>query len=517
MALEVASILDEFIVKPEWLEKSTHALNSSLSSVKVSPGYNIMVTIAGRSYVVTSDANGQLAVSVVPNYAHCIAKALARANCRITVDPAALKQMDEQNVDWSKQMAQTRKMQYTGNIVSLDGLQRELGPHIARLRQTVDAAGPGAAVVQRAIEEFNSQLEANELTLADELVPNLDIFAPEDGDNTLLMYIRSWLLFSAPTSFSGNMGQSNYCAANNLLDAQSFSTRQTNSLNFEAITMMWGAVAGLGMRWKAFASQDMLGTDQLKHLLMDHTMAQNGLRYLLIPGNPPEWTTIALGYEEQVKAMQGNWPRDPDPWRFSKGKGGGSFDSSSLNFHRARDNAKEVSGMEADGHSADKSWLFPGRRVRLQGLQLHAEMNGLKGTLVEEVHSGVWHVQLDDGSGEKLIKVGNMVQIHTSVVPEKKTATPQSQQQLCLGGNWDDWTPHNMHWDEQLQCHAFDVNINGVSKPQFSIARGQAGTRKWKPGALKKWSMGTAAGMHKIKVFVVDSKIGNVEWEPRSA
>merc|ERR1719199_1606666 len=109
--------------------------------------------------------------------------------------------------------------------------------------------------------------------------------------------------------------------------------------------------------------------------------------------------------------------RNPDPWKFGKGKGGGlTVDTSNLAFHNTGSSKVQCEQPEAEGpHQAgDDSWLFAGRRVRVHGLKVHPEMNDVKGTLVEEVQPHTWHVRLDDDFGDKLLKVENMMKVHTS-------------------------------------------------------------------------------------------------------
>jgi len=52
---------------------------------------------------------------------------------------------------------------------------------------------------------------------------------------------------------------------------------------------------------------------------------------------------------------------------------------------------------------------YTGRRVRLHRLEKVPEMNGNKGTLVEELQDGNWIVRLDGGLGEKILKVDNLM------------------------------------------------------------------------------------------------------------
>merc|ERR1719491_1871247 len=63
--------------------------------------------------------------------------------------------------------------------------------------------------------------------------------------------------FSAWSTMTGNLGQSNYTAANAALDK--FPAHQRPEI--DAVTLMWGAVGGIGMRWKAFASADVLNAN----------------------------------------------------------------------------------------------------------------------------------------------------------------------------------------------------------------------------------------------------------------
>jgi hypothetical protein len=281
---------------------------------------------------------------------------------------------------------------------------------------------------------------------------------------------------------------------------------------------MWGAVVGLGMRWKAFASADMLNDrDDTKEITMDWYEAQLSLRYSVQFGIPPEWFHIskwdfATEFEMKLKElMKGGY----DPWGLNKGKGGGlTMHASDLNFR----NTKEANEFTVESDSkTTASWLFAGRRILVQGLELNPELNGTKGTLVEEVEKGVWHV-IVDGSGDKLLKEKNIAQIHTVAPVEAKEVKHQYEAHVCLAGNWDDWKLHDMQWDEESHCCVLDVKLPYVPNATFAIQRGQAATLKWKPRmSPKKWSMGPVTGAYRIKVCVKDSKIGLVEWERNAA
>jgi len=524
MALEVAAILDESVLNPNWSETSCATLNNSLSKVKVKPGYSILVTIAERSYLLTSNARGILSVTIVRQGP---AKAMARAQCRLVVHADALGKF-EQQAD-ILQMIGKRKVQFEGDTMQLKNFDTDISPHMNMLRETVEAAGPGSHVLKAAIEEHNRVLDDQEMQLKAYDPDQSQLAVPGEyfvDEQPLIMTLRSWLLFSATSTMSGNTGQANYCAANSVLDALTFSMRTTNGHNnFEPITLMWGAVGGLGMRWKAFASQDFLAQVEYD-VLMSADEARQGLTYL-VNGLACEWTAFQkfpkhpdLTWLDSMLMMLGNPnERKKDPWKWGKGKGGGLTmdESTDVCFHNTPI-SKEKEG------TAKESWLFPGRRVRIHGLSTHADWNDLKGTLVEEVKPRVWHVRLDDGMGEKLLKVENMTQVHSSVAKPQPAADITAVQAtpdvlptpMCIAGNWNDWIPQDMQWDADGKCYTFNATLGLSGASYFGVNRGEAGVKPWKTGSFKKWCMGHVNGHYQIKVFVKDCKVSEVKWEPRA-
>merc|ERR1719456_2247611 len=133
----------------------------------------------------------------------------------------------------------------------------------------------------------------------------------------------------------GNMGQANYCAANAVLDAATFSMRTSNSDNFYAVTLMWGAIGNLGMRLKAFGSQDMLALiDNTDDVLMTPMEAKDCLTYV-VDGTSPEWVGAWKNTKEYNDAFMLGWaPLRPGQHAWGKGKGGGlSFLKSDVEAH----------------------------------------------------------------------------------------------------------------------------------------------------------------------------------------
>lgn len=95
--------------------------------------------------------------------------------------------------------------------------------------------------------------------------------------------LQKSLVFSALSTFMANMGQSNYIAANQILDKMPCQQRP----EIDSIAMMWGTVGGMGMRWKAFASMDFM--NQVPDQLMSINDAQKVLHILTTKMDPPDW------------------------------------------------------------------------------------------------------------------------------------------------------------------------------------------------------------------------------------
>eukprot|EP00408_Alexandrium_pacificum_P063787 CAMPEP_0171171582 /NCGR_PEP_ID=MMETSP0790-20130122/9289_1 /TAXON_ID=2925 /ORGANISM="Alexandrium catenella, Strain OF101" /LENGTH=194 /DNA_ID=CAMNT_0011636435 /DNA_START=1 /DNA_END=581 /DNA_ORIENTATION=+ len=89
--------------------------------------------------------------------------------------------------------------------------------------------------------------------------------------------------FSALSVMTANMGQANYIASNSYLDKLPFFERP----EVDSVTLMWGAVGNIGMRWKAFASQDMLNANP--EALMSVMDAAKVLTMTTTRMDPPEW------------------------------------------------------------------------------------------------------------------------------------------------------------------------------------------------------------------------------------
>eukprot|EP00439_Symbiodinium_sp_Y106_P059933 s727_g8.t2 len=97
------------------------------------------------------------------------------------------------------------------------------------------------------------------------------------------MKLQKTVQFTAMSTMTANMGQSNYIAANSYLDKIPGMQRP----EIDAVGLMWGAVGGIGMRFKAFASEDILNATP--ELLLTIPDSCKVLCAACCTINPPEW------------------------------------------------------------------------------------------------------------------------------------------------------------------------------------------------------------------------------------
>merc|ERR1719162_902097 len=123
-------------------------------------------------------------------------------------------------------------------------------------------------------------------------------------------------------------------------------------------------------------------------------------------------------------------------------------------------------------------------------------MNNLKGTLIAEAEEGKWQVRLDGEHGDKLVKIENLMTLTGKPLTEFAGSTESGMQeharpleQYCIAGTWDDWLPHDMHWDVAQLCFLFEIDVRASAETSFAICRGKAGERKWKTRGQNSWQI----------------------------
>eukprot|EP00421_Protoceratium_reticulatum_P065286 CAMPEP_0168423166 /NCGR_PEP_ID=MMETSP0228-20121227/34168_1 /TAXON_ID=133427 /ORGANISM="Protoceratium reticulatum, Strain CCCM 535 (=CCMP 1889)" /LENGTH=198 /DNA_ID=CAMNT_0008437119 /DNA_START=45 /DNA_END=637 /DNA_ORIENTATION=+ len=197
---------------------------------------------------------------------------------------------------------------------------------------------------------------------------------------------------------AANMGQFNYISSNSYLDKLPFYERP----ELDSFTLMWGPVGAIGMRAKAFASQDMLNF--APENLMSILDASKILHMVTCRMDPPEWFNpcfFDMGSRESflkptAGVIQGEDYARPSQPLLSK-------------------EHPEPRGLQAEAMGPLGGWpglvdpmpeapdelvapleLCEGAPVELTGLP---SQSGLRGTVLKKHADGRWKVLLDGGLG----------------------------------------------------------------------------------------------------------------------
>jgi hypothetical protein len=252
--------------------------------------------------------------------------------------------------------------------------------------------------------------------------------------------VQKHVQFTAMSTMTANMGQSNYCAANSWLDKLMFYERP----ELDGVGLMWGAVGGIGMRWKAFASQDFLTSEAGQ--LLSVVESRMILYVAACCMDPPEWFT-ANHFDDYSRqgflapsagfGTGGGWKPGMAPvgWGDGWGEdalpagGAGTNWSEWKNLAAGGDKQTPPPSSTAPPAPAARgplgSWpgfakdtaagkagtseeeLQEGARVRLVGC---GSKDGSTGVLVKRAAiGGKWKVKLDDGQGHALLPQHNLV------------------------------------------------------------------------------------------------------------
>lgn len=247
--------------------------------------------------------------------------------------------------------------------------------------------------------------------------------------------VQRMVQFSALSTMTANMGQSNYIAANSWLDKMPAYERP----EVDSVTLMWGAVGNIGMRWKAFASADFLNATPEALLSIDD--ARKVLCITCTKMDPPEWYAGSFFDEWSRQGMiaptagggtGGGWRPGEDagvPSVYGYGMSPGlGIPTASRGKERATEirqgaaactesgplngwlnlhgddftSAKCGESASSDTVSVDKSTqpVCAGCRVQLNGV---GSKSGKTGLVTKQHADGKWKVLLDNGGGKALL------------------------------------------------------------------------------------------------------------------
>mmetsp|Transcript_76300 Transcript_76300/g.181448 ORF Transcript_76300/g.181448 Transcript_76300/m.181448 type:complete len:452 (+) Transcript_76300:116-1471(+) len=429
------------------------ALNAAWSDIKVSTSYNVVYTIAASSFQLTS-SEGQLQV-VALRTPQDLKKAIAACSTHVIVE----KEEDVYSLrtaDGLQKGLDTRKV-----LVNGDGSQVR-----ALCKEMVAYESKASAALRTKASQMGLQLlsdapapEKKDLSLPVDLPPGANAsIVGADGQMYAVTFegqkmhkLWQWIHFSAMSTTMGNVGQGNYCAANAFLDTVTFQARIAQSI-WQPQTYMWGAVGGIGMRLKAFGSQDMLLFAE-EDLLFTIEDAMATLRANITLQNPPEWFFGSL-FDSATKASIVGTP--------AKGEGAAVVSGEDI-IYEPSTNKLRVLPTDEQGRN----------RALRKVLQSSSKRGG-------------------DTLGAAVEPLAHII-----------------------AGTWDDWAPHNFPWDDEQQCFVFKLPIGKTGSETFSICKGKPSGRRVRSGG-KTWKVGLRdpGAVYEVRMFVKDSgSARKVEWE----
>jgi len=435
------------------------AWNKAYEGIPVNTDYTIEYYISGSAYRLTSPG-GRIKIEQVPK-----TEVLPKRDpswVRVTIaDDHTLFVLDEKEEDeaFMDKLNAQWKISVIGNQDQLNRFRKQTESHQQRIKSHIEnerAKLIATGVLQEDEQEAEQlrQALAMDAEKAKRPVPDSAIVkspAPPqkpmkdksvfDQADRHLDKVQKWLLFSAVSAMSGNMGQGNYTAGNAYLDVITWQTRQlaANSMN---TTLMWGAVANIGMRWKAFATQDFLaGTTNLFSI-------EDACKILYLTGvkeTPVEWLGAAL-FDVGAGQSQGGGYIDGGEdfiqpnhriasalgWTDKELRGLSKQGPwvSPLRETNGLLEPLEISGMSLQDEPEEQALepLEVGARVELVGWKNRTEMNGLRGTLCRQMRSGKWRVSVD-GLGEKFLEPKHLHVLPDSTKEHSATSTTITVQQ----------------------------------------------------------------------------------------
>eukprot|EP00406_Dinophysis_acuminata_P030502 CAMPEP_0179377172 /NCGR_PEP_ID=MMETSP0797-20121207/88695_1 /TAXON_ID=47934 /ORGANISM="Dinophysis acuminata, Strain DAEP01" /LENGTH=706 /DNA_ID=CAMNT_0021093229 /DNA_START=81 /DNA_END=2198 /DNA_ORIENTATION=- len=240
----------------------------------------------------------------------------------------------------------------------------------------------------------------------------------EGGSGRMMIRVQKSIQFSALSTMTANMGQANYIAANSWLDK----IQQYERPEIDAVTLMWGAVGNIGMRWKAFASADFLNANP--EALLSIQDASKVLHITTCKMDPPEWYAGSFFDEYSRQGMLtptagfgtgGGWTpseaaapvqavaRPPAPAKEPE-EAEAQESRAPLGGWPALAGAPGKAARAVDLLEAGLE-VVEGARVQLQGLKLQNEQLG---TVLKKHADGKWKVKLDGKAGNALLRACNI-------------------------------------------------------------------------------------------------------------
>jgi len=410
--------------------------------------------------------------------------------------------------------------------------------HASR-RHELGFQGEAALGETHLAKEYEAQAQAGqklvgqgeEVVSTAELGPRHVPFPVAGGLAYTTMKLAKFVGFSAGSTMTGNLGQGNYVAANAVVDL----LPSRNKPEIDSSTIMWGGVGGgIGMRWKSFASMDVLGFQEDSLLTIDD--ASKAVKFTCTKMNPPP-----LHMPSKFDAMTRQMFLSPTagmiklemPEPESEGAKAAEVSSDWQRLAETRDrealkNLASVDRRPVPGNMPEKSaplggWpellngsysktkptLQVGTRITLTGVR---GKNGYAGSLSEKFGDGKWKVQID-GVGSAILHEENFEvadaqrPIEDQVTKDERTAlrrakilekrsqllekkaaknqaldkilaseTPVRKRSYFISGTWNSWAAEEMGWNEDGQFYFSSVMVGETGQEAFQVLLDEQGS-----------------------------------------
>jgi len=450
------------------------ALNQAFAGIRVSEGYDVLYNAAGTCYRLTSPT-GHLVVEEVKE--SDLAAVLAETGTRLVFrdDVSALK---AKSADAVAELLLQRKLEVQGDGGQLRALKLELEPYYQGLQREVDqqAKSLGIAADSESVQSFLEEVAATERATRTDgngvpgFVPAAMVRRMVGGEEVVEYAMVSdkymkqpnlkWLMFSAFSTSMGNVGQSNYSSANIFMEGVTYHKRTATPFH-SACTMQWGVVGGIGMRVKAFGSQD----------IMVNTVAES--EYLTLEDSRRILATM-LTTRLNIENVLAN-----------------VMDAAT----RAAILAQTPTPGEGPALSTPDASLADGRREKSP--QEESQPAPPQPTQSTESPSGA----------------------QTGPVNEEATAAESGPVHL-IAGTWDDWVAHAMEWDAAQGCLVYKVCIDQPGPAGFQVVRGSSDKHQAKTRRLRSTKpaytiqRAVAGELLEVRVFLKEGGCGakRVDW-----
>eukprot|EP00971_Amphidinium_carterae_P235639 4676197-Amphidinium_carterae.1 len=295
-------------------------------------------------------------------------------------------------------------------------------------------------------------------------VTSVAIRVDQAANDPVTRCLRLWdsLFFSTFTTMTGNVGQGPYNPANGCLDSLAKTARQT-SARPHAATLMWGGVAGVGMRWKAFGSQDAMILSGQTEMMISVEEAGTILRTLLTRVQDiPDWMA-ASPLDAQAQAYYGltgtppagEGPALADRW---------TWDPKLEHFvWKPADQVDKVPHAEIESEdqqcrrlrSARDTWL---KSRKGDSQELEEQASDAYETTIREVEK--W--AREHSCNLNICREARQEMAAIAECP------------FVIGGTWDGWQVHDLStWNSTEECYTLDIGVGQRGSEQFQVQPGR--------------------------------------------